>query len=48
MTLLGPGDADDPPRYLINSLDELRGMNGTLVFTGTALLCELEPQTLEL
>lgn len=48
MTLFGPGDAADPPRYLFNSLEELRGLNGTLVFTGTALLCELEAQTLEL
>lgn len=48
MTLFGPGDAPDTPRYLINSLDELRGLNGTLVFTATALVCELEAKTLEL
>lgn len=48
MTLFGPNDASDSPRYLVNTLDELRGMNGNLVFTATALVCELEAKTLEL
>ncbi len=51
MTLFGPSDAadpNDPPRYLFNGLDELRGMKGNLVFTGTAQVCELEPETCEL
>jgi len=48
MTLFGPGDAATTPRYLFNGLDELRGMNGTLVFTGTARVCEAEAKTHEL
>ena len=48
MTLFGPGDSADPPHYLFNGLDELRGINGTLVFAGTAWVSEPEPETLEL
>lgn len=48
MTLLGVDDTSDPVRYLFNSLDELRGLNGNLVFTGTARVCEVEAKTFEL
>ncbi|MBV1858492.1 MAG: hypothetical protein KUG77_08770 [Nannocystaceae bacterium] len=48
MTLFGPENAKAPARYLFNSLDELRGMNGTLVFSGTAHVCPSETKTHEL
>ncbi|MGH1345307.1 MAG: hypothetical protein ACRBN8_27340 [Nannocystales bacterium] len=45
MTLFGPGDTADRPRYLIHELDELRAMNGNLVFTAQAWVCEREAKT---
>ena len=45
MTLFGPSEALEPPRYLFNELEELRGINGNLVFTGTARICESEAKT---
>lgn len=41
MTLFGPNDSAARPRYVFTGLNELRGMNGNLVFTGTAKVCEL-------
>ncbi len=48
LTLLGPNDPSEAPRYRLNSLDELRGLNGTLVFSSTAQVCEPKAKTLEL
>ncbi len=45
MTLFGPSDPDHASPYLFNGLEELRGIDGNLVFTGTALVCELEAKT---
>lgn len=46
MTLFGPNVSGVRPRYVFTGLDELRGMNGHLVFTGTAKVCEPDTVTL--